>query len=70
MILVLLVIATGVVYYFSMGAPTTMAKVKSILKSAGMGYAIIFLAWIIINLILSILGYKIGIFGKWWQIKF
>jgi hypothetical protein len=70
MILVLLAIATGVVYYFSMGAPTTMAKVKSILKSAGMGYAIIFLAWIIINLILSILGYKIGIFGKWWILSF
>ena len=70
MILVLLVIATGVVYYFSMGAPTTMAKVKSILKSAGMGYAIIFLAWVIINLILSILGYKIGIFGRWWMFSF
>jgi hypothetical protein len=69
-ILVLLAIATGVIYYFSMGAPTTMAQVKSILKSAGIGYTIIFLAWIILNLILAILGYQTGIFGRWWQIIF
>lgn len=65
-ILVLLAIATGVVYYLSMGAPTTMAQVKSLLKSAGTGYAIILLAWIIINLILKILGYKF----QWWIITF
>ena len=70
MILVLLAIATGVIYYFSMGAPTTMAKVKSILKSAGVGYLIIFTAWIVINLILAVLGYKIGVFGKWWILSF
>ena len=69
-ILVLLTIATGVVYYFSMGAPTTMVKVKSILKSAGIGYGIVFLAWLILNLLLSILGYQFQIFGHWWQIKF
>ena len=68
-ILGLLILATGVVYYFSMGAPTTMVRVKSILKSAGIGYGITFLAWVIINLILAILGYRVGIFGHWWQIK-
>ena len=70
MILVLLVIATGVIYYFSMGAPTTMVRVKSLLKSAGVGYLIIFTAWIVINLILAVLGYKIGVFGKWWILSF
>jgi len=69
-ILVLLAIATGVVYYFSMGAPTTMAQVKSILRTAGIGYGIIFLAWMIINMVLVILGYKVGVFGRWWEIKF
>ena len=69
-ILALLIIATGVVYYFSMGAPTTMVKVKSILKSAGIGYGIVFLAWLILNLLLSILGYQFQILGHWWQIKF
>lgn len=69
-ILVLLVIAVGVIYYFSTGAPTAMMKVKSILKSAGMGYLIIFLAWIFINLFLAIIGFQAGIFGHWWEIKF
>ncbi len=69
-ILALLSIATGVIYYFSMGAPQTMVKIKSLLKSAGMGYGIIFLGWLIINLILIILGYQVGIFGRWWQIIF
>ena len=68
-ILVLLVIATGVIYYFSMGAPQTMVKVKSLLKSAGTGYGIIFLAWIIINMLLAILGYQWEL-GDWWQISF
>lgn len=66
-ILVFLTIATGVIYYFSMGAPTIMARVKSLLKSAGVGYGIIFLAWLIINWILAILGFQLG---HWWQIIF
>ena len=69
-VLVLLTLAVGVIYYFSMGTPTTMVRVKSILKSAGMGYGIVFLSWIIINLILAILGFQVGIFGNWWQINF
>jgi len=66
-VLVLLAMATAVIFYFSMGAPTTMAKVKSILKSAGTGYAIVLLAWIIINLILRILGFTMG---AWWMLPF
>jgi len=69
-ILVLLALAVAVVYYFSMGAPETMAKVKSIVGSAAKGYAVIFLAWLIINVILAILGYQIEFFGRWWQINF
>ena len=69
-ILVLLALATGVIYYFSMGAPQTMVKVKSILKSTGIGYGIIFLAWLIINLILTLLGFQVELFGRWWQINF
>ncbi len=66
-ILALLTLAVGVIYYFSMGAPATMIQVKSILKSAGIGYGIIFLAWLIINWILVILGFQLG---NWWQINF
>lgn len=69
-ILVLLAIATGAIYYFSMGAPQTMAKVKSLLKTTGIGYLIIFFAWLIINWMLIILGFQVEILGKWWQISF
>lgn len=69
-VLVLLAIATGVIYYFSMGAPTTMVKVKSLLQSAGKGYGIILLAWIITNLVLAILGFQVSVFGRWWEITF
>jgi len=69
-ILVLLVVASAVIYYFSMGAPATIINVKSIWRSAGIGYGILFLAWIIVNLLLAIFGYKVGVFGHWWEIKF
>jgi len=69
-ILVLLVVATGVIYYFSMGAPSTMVKVKSVLISAAKGYGIVLLAWLIINWILIILRFQIEFFGNWWQINF
>ena len=65
-ILVLLTLAVGVIYYFSMGTSQTMVRVKSILKSAGVGYGIIFLGWLIVNWILVILGFQIEFFGKWW----
>ncbi len=69
-IMVLLTVTTGVIYYFSMGVPQTMAKVKSLLKSAGIGYLIILLSWLIINWILIVLGYQVEFFGHWWQISF
>ncbi|XOB40206.1 MAG: pilin [Candidatus Nealsonbacteria bacterium] len=64
--LVILTIATFVVSYFSMGAPGTVINIRSIWKSAGQGYAIIFLAWTIINTILRVLGFT----EKWWTITF
>lgn len=70
--LVLLTLATGVIYYFSISAYrlTTMALAKSIWKAAGIGLFVIFLAWTIINLLLMFFGFQVEIFGKWWQIKF
>ncbi|MFQ6049467.1 MAG: pilin [Candidatus Paceibacterales bacterium] len=69
-ILVLLVLAVGITSYFALGSPSTIAQVKSILRTAIVGYGIIFLAWLIVNLFLVILGYRIGIFGRWWEIRF
>jgi len=66
-ILVLLTVLTGLVSYFSFGGPETIAKVKSIFKSAVTGYIIILLAWLVVNLLLRFLGYT---FGQWWIISF
>lgn len=69
-ILVLLILAIGALYYFSFGDFSTIAKAKMIRDSAIRGYALIFLAWVVITVILIALGYKINIFGRWWEIKF
>jgi hypothetical protein len=75
-ILVLLVIITGIIYYLSVFSPeilgewAAIANIRSIWKYAGIGYGIIFLAWLIINLFLALVGYKFQIFGRWWEIKF
>ncbi len=69
-ILLLLVIATAIIFYFSIGAPALVIDIRGVWRAAGKGYAIIFLSWIIINLVLNILGYQVGIFGNWWQINF
>lgn len=69
-ILAILAVATGVIYYFSMGAPQTMARVKSLLRSAMTGYVVVLFAWMITTMILAILGFEVEIFGRWWEIKF
>lgn len=69
-ILVLLVLITGLVSYFNVGSPDINVRIKSILKSSISGYIVIFLAWLIVNTFLAIIGYRIGIFGRWWEIRF
>lgn len=65
-IFVLLILTIGVLSYFSFGSPGIIARVRSILKSAITGYILIFLAWIIINIVLKLVGYTV----KWWIITF
>jgi len=69
-VLVLLALGVGAIYYFSMGAADTIKQVNSILKSTLRGYLIIFISWTIINIIMIILGFKVSFFGKWWNISF
>ncbi len=68
--LALLAVASGVIFYFSakMEAPDPIAKVKSLWRAAGIGLIIIFSAWFIVSLFLTIFGYQVGVFGPWWQI--
>ena len=69
-VLVLLALGIGVVYYFSMGAADTIKQANSILKSALKGYIIVFTSWLIINTILTLMGFQVEFFGKWWNISF
>jgi len=64
--LVMLALYTGIIFYFSFGAIETLARVKSIWRSALMGLALMFLAWTILNFIFTFLGYKKS-FGDWWN---
>ena len=67
-ILALLAIATGAIFYTSLGKVTTMAQVISLWKSVGIGLGLIFFAWVIVNFFLKLAGYNIGVFGNWYEI--
>ncbi len=67
-ILVLLALASGVIYYTSMGNEDTTTRIKIIWRSAGIGLLIIFTAWLAINWLLVLIGFQVQIFGHWWQL--
>ncbi|MDO8663214.1 MAG: hypothetical protein Q7K28_00010 [Candidatus Wildermuthbacteria bacterium] len=69
-VLGILSIASGATIYFSFGNPNTIVQVKSIWKSAGIGWLAMLLAWIIINLIMNLIGFQGKFFGHWWQLPF
>jgi len=68
-ILVILAAATGAIFYLSSKSPNVLIQIKSIWKAVGIGILVIFLAWTIITIFMSILGYRFGIYGQWWQIQ-
>ncbi len=67
-IVALYAVATGVIFYTSFGGVETLAKVKSIWKAVGVGLAIMFFAWLFLNLLLGILGFNVNIFGRWYEL--
>ncbi|MFH1509582.1 MAG: pilin [Candidatus Nealsonbacteria bacterium] len=68
----ILVLGTGLMFYFSIRFQDSLflTRIKLIWKAAGIGYGILFLSWVILNLFLGIIGFQIGIFGNWWQAGF
>ena len=54
----------GVFILISAGNPTLMGKGKQILWSAIIGLFLVFASWVIINTILSVIGYQMG---AWWN---
>jgi len=68
----LLVLGTGLMFFFSIRfqSPIFMKKIKLVWGSAGKGYGLLFLSWTLLNVLLRIIGFKVGIFGEWWKIGF
>lgn len=63
-LLPLLVLATGGLFYTEFGTPEIKQKVISWWKLIGIGYALLFFAWTIVGIFTSLFGYT----GVWWQI--
>jgi len=61
-----MVIISAVLHFFGGIYPEGPKRANSLWKAAGIGYLIIFTAWLIITLILAFMGYS---YGHWWQIK-
>ena len=70
LVLVALVAVTGVIFYFLSWDPNVLNLVKSIWKAVGIGILIMLLSWTIITIFMSILGYKVGVYGPWWKFSF
>lgn len=69
LVLLILVIITGIDFYFLAGARITIINVRALWRAAGIGYLILFSAWLIVTLFLSFTGYQVQFFGHWWNIK-
>lgn len=68
LIIIILAITTGVIFYFSFGGPDTLAQIKGIWKAVGVGALILLFAWTFLNLFLGILGFAVNIFGTWHEL--
>lgn len=67
-IIIIMALFSGIVFYTDFGNTNILARVKSIWKSIGKGLAIMLLAWTFVTIIMSTMGYT-GIYGLWWQIS-
>ncbi len=69
LVLVVMIVVSGILFYTSLGNPNVLVKIKAIWSSVGKGLVIMFFGWTAISIIMAIMGYT-GIFGPWWQISF
>lgn len=63
------IIFGGFLYISAAGKPDIINKAKSIIQYTLTGFAIIFISWIIVDSILSSLGYINPLGGKWYSIS-
>jgi hypothetical protein len=63
-LLPILAVITGVIFYKSLGGPEIWETIKSWWRAIGIGYLLIFFAWIIVGIMLRVFGYT----SAWWKI--
>lgn len=57
-------VATGLIFYKSLGGPEVWQTIKSWWRAIGIGYALLFLAWTITGMLLR----AFGITAPWWKL--
>ncbi|MBU4369050.1 hypothetical protein KJ575_05075 [Patescibacteria group bacterium] len=67
-IAVFILVIAGLFYVFSSGDPGKIELAKSVISYALMGLALIFIAWLLINIIIAALGYSHPFSGGAWNI--
>jgi len=64
----LVIVLSGFLYMFAAGKSDTISKAKSMIKYTLIGFAVVFIAWTVINSLLTIMGYIDPIDGNWYTI--
>jgi hypothetical protein len=65
---VLAIIFAGVLYIFAVGKANLINKSKLMIKYALTGFVIILTAWLVVDSVLTILGYIDPIGGEWYTV--
>ncbi len=69
-VLLVLAVMTGATSYFSLGGPNALARMKTVFKSFFVGFLILMFAWMFVNIVLMLFGFRFEFFGKWWELSF
>jgi uncharacterized membrane protein required for colicin V production len=64
MILPILALITGGFFYLGKEGPNTVKYIKDAWIRIGIGYAILFMAWLLVSWIMAAAGFE----GDWWKI--
>ena len=68
LLIAILVVATGAIFFFQLGGPEVLARVRGIWAAVGKGVLILLFSWLFLNFLLGILGFDVNIFGRWTEI--
>lgn len=69
-VLLVLAVITGATSYFSLGGPNSLTRIKTVFRSFLVGFLILMLAWMFVNIVLMLFGFHVEFFGRWWELSF